>query len=92
MVCCILFVQRKIIKADKIISKFITPDNFLRTKLIEGKIKATKIEIMRNPFDCKEFEISEKDEGYFLFVGRLIKQKGIYTLLKAAEKIAKYFF
>ena len=88
----LLFINKKIVKADKIITKFITPDNFLRNKLIEGGIDPSKIEIMRNPFDKKEYNISEKDEGYFLFVGRFIKQKGIYTLLNAAQKLTNISF
>ena len=60
------------------IDAFVTPDNFLRSKLIEGRIKAEKIVSIKNPFDVNGITISEEDEGYFLFVGRLIRQKGIY--------------
>ena len=88
----ILFIIRKVIKVDKCVNQFITPDNFLRTKLIEGGIAASKIEIIKNPFDCTNFRISEEDDSYFLFVGRFIKQKGIYTLLEAAQKIPQISF
>ena len=83
----ILFINRKIIKADKVINKFITPDNFLKSKLIKGGIEPSRIEIMKNPFDAEKFKISEEDEGYFLFIGRFIKQKGIYTFVKAAKNL-----
>ena len=88
----ILFIKRRIIKTDKAINKFITPDNFLKSKLIEGGIEPSKIEIIKNPFDTENLKVSEEDDGFFLFIGRFIKQKGIYTLLKAAKNLPQISF
>ncbi len=83
----IVFIKRKVLKADKIIDKFITPDKFLRNKLWEGGISKDKIEVLKNPFEHKHFSVSNEDEGYFLFIGRLIRAKGIFTFLEAAKTL-----
>lgn len=83
----IVFLERMVFKVDKMVNVFVTPDNFLRNKLIEGGIDPEKIVSIKNPFDVNGITISEEDEGYFLFVGRIIRQKGMYTFLKAAERL-----
>lgn len=41
--------------------------------------------IMPNYFDTKDFPFKQEKEDYFLFIGRFIKRKGVFTALKATE-------
>ena len=67
---------------------FIAPSNFLKNKFIEYGYPKSKIVFIRNflsPFPeyCKVSEY----KSYVLFFGIIEKWKGIYTLIKAFEKM-----
>lgn len=68
------------------IDTFMVPDNFLGEKLIEGGIPKTKIFKNPNPFFIPESKPNKFHSNYVLFIGRLIKQKGILTLIEAMKK------
>jgi glycosyltransferase involved in cell wall biosynthesis len=70
--------------SDKITS-FMVPDNFLGGKLIAGGIPADKIWRNPNPFFVHEYQSVPRHQGYVLYVGRLVRQKGILTLLNAMD-------
>jgi glycosyltransferase involved in cell wall biosynthesis len=67
------------------ITSFMVPDNFLGSKLSQGGIPEGKIWTNPNPFFVNEYTPNTRHQGYVLFVGRLVRQKGILTLLKAME-------
>ena len=67
------------------IESFMVPDDFLRKKLAQGGIPVEKIWRNPNPFFTDEYEQNASHKGYVLFVGRLIPQKGILTLIRAME-------
>jgi glycosyltransferase involved in cell wall biosynthesis len=62
---------------------FVIPDNFLGTRLIKGGIPADKIKKNVNPFFVDDYLPSYEPGEYILYVGRLVKQKGVFTLIKA---------
>lgn len=68
------------------IDTFMVPDNFLGEKLIEGGIPKNKIFKNPNPFFIPERKSNKFHSNYVLFIGRLIKQKGILTLIEAMKK------
>lgn len=70
------------------INSFMVPDNFLGAKLAEGGIPSVKIWRNPNPFFVENYKATTKHKGYVLFVGRLVKQKGILTLLEAMKRTA----
>jgi len=43
--------------------------------------------VMPNYFDTKDFPFQDKKEDYFLFMGRMIKRKGVFTAIKATKAI-----
>lgn len=45
--------------------------------------------VIPNYFDPEDFEFSEKKDDYFLFIGRLIKRKGILTAYLATKYAGK---
>jgi glycosyltransferase involved in cell wall biosynthesis len=65
------------------LDRFLVPDDFMRRKLIEGGLPATRARVVGNPFDLAGYEPSETEDNIILFIGRLIRQKGILTLVRA---------
>jgi glycosyltransferase involved in cell wall biosynthesis len=43
--------------------------------------------VIPNYFDPKDFEYSDKKGDYYLYIGRMIKRKGVWTAIKATEAI-----
>jgi glycosyltransferase involved in cell wall biosynthesis len=69
----------------KLVTLFVTPDLFLKGKLVEGGIPAERIRVVSNPFDSSAWEPDYSLGSYALFVGRLIRAKGVFTLLEASR-------
>jgi glycosyltransferase involved in cell wall biosynthesis len=66
------------------VTRFVVPDQFLGDKLAAHGIPRARIEAVCNPFPVRDYEPAVCGEGYGLFVGRLIRAKGVLTLLDAA--------
>lgn len=70
------------------IDVFMVPDNFLGTRLIAGGIPASKIRKNVNPFFVEDYQPCYNQGKFILYVGRLIRQKGIITLVNAMSKVS----
>jgi glycosyltransferase involved in cell wall biosynthesis len=71
---------------DKHVNTYIALTEFARRKLIQGGLPGHKIVVKPNfvhPDPCPRVS----DSGYALFVGRLSKEKGIETLLRAWRSV-----
>ena len=65
---------------------YICPSEFYREKLAESKFTQSPIVAMRNPLSLDTvYETCEASEDYVLFFGRLSSEKGVGTLIKAAQ-------
>lgn len=65
------------------VDAFIAPSRFMRES-ISHRIPENKIELLYNGVDLNNIDNSQqKDDGYVLYLGRLVQEKGIETLLKA---------
>jgi glycosyltransferase involved in cell wall biosynthesis len=74
---------------EKCVDIFIAPSQFIRNKFIEFGFPEDKIEFVPNFVDIK-FNIQfNRSKDYFLYSGKLLKVKGIFTLLKAVKGIDK---
>jgi glycosyltransferase involved in cell wall biosynthesis len=82
-----LFLHRFIDTFVRKIDIFMVPDDFLGNKLIMGGIPPSKIRKNINPFFVEDYHPCFKQGKFFLYVGRLVKQKGIFTLVKAMSKV-----
>jgi glycosyltransferase involved in cell wall biosynthesis len=69
------------------IAYFVTPDRFLKSKLAGAGFPEERIRVISNPFDATEYVPDFEEGQYALFVGRLIRPKGIFTLLDAAQQV-----
>jgi len=72
---------------SKGIDKIITPSEFYKQKLGEDGISFGKIEALHNFIDLDAYNVKTEDEGYALYYGRIIKEKGILNLIKAFKNI-----
>lgn len=69
------------------IDYIITPSEFYRKKLIEDGINHRKIETIHNFVKMNEYNIEKEDGDYVLYFGRISKEKGIFDLIEATQKI-----
>lgn len=72
---------------SKQIDKIITPSEFYKTKLVEDGISPEKIVALHNFIDIDDYNVKIEDEGYALYFGRIIKEKGVLNLIKAFKNI-----
>ncbi len=68
------------------IDRYVVPDRFFRKKLVEAGYESSKFRRVANPFDVSEFSPEPSNDGSLLFVGRLVREKGVLTLLEAARR------
>lgn len=87
----ILWLHRKLHTFAHKINVFMVPDQFLGNKLIEGGIPSEKIRVNPNPFFVSDYIPTYQHQGYLLYVGRLIRQKGVLTLVRAMALLKSDF-
>ncbi|MCQ2194722.1 MAG: glycosyltransferase family 4 protein [Paludibacteraceae bacterium] len=69
---------------DKI-DAFVVPSSFTLSKLEQYGIKPSKLNHIPTFFNMKEADPQVEYKPFALFVGRIEKQKGLFTLIKAFE-------
>lgn len=67
------------------VSRFISPSEFLLKKHLEAGFPEKKLIHIPNFIKVSEFEPVYSNRGYILYVGRLSKEKGVITMLKAVK-------
>ncbi len=68
----------------KKVDQYITPANFIRTRLIDSSLKLPEgmISVKRNFINDPGHTDEQSRESYYLFIGRLSVEKGVDLLLK----------
>lgn len=83
----------KLTNYDKHINKFITPSQALRNLMIKNNkdIDENKIITINNFLSNEEINTipNYSNNGYFLYIGRLSKEKGVHYLLEAMSTLQK---
>jgi glycosyltransferase involved in cell wall biosynthesis len=64
------------------VDRFIAPSRFMRDAVVR-RFGEDKVVHIPNGIDVSRIDPSDEDEGYVLFLGRLSKEKGVETLLRA---------
>jgi len=74
---------------QKNIDHFIPPSEFVRQRMIESGFEADKITTIPHFIDLSGVEPKkeEDDEGYVLFVGRFVEEKGAEVLIRAMSEL-----
>lgn len=82
------FIRDYLFSYEKYIDKFIMVSNFINKKHLEYKPSLRNKTIhLYNFLDIQEYKINTQQEmTNFLYIGRLSKEKGIFTLIKAFKK------
>lgn len=76
-----------IMKVHRRIDSFVVPSEFTQGKLCEYGIPVKKLNHIPTFFNLKEINPKVEYNPFVLFVGRIEKQKGLMTLIKAFEKL-----
>lgn len=79
----------KTLKLYNDIAVFHAPSDFMATKLIKGGLSKKKVVKLFYAINLDDFPFSAEYSDYFIYIGRLSKEKGILTLLKSMRKILK---
>ncbi|KKR20262.1 MAG: group 1 glycosyl transferase [Parcubacteria group bacterium GW2011_GWE2_39_37] len=83
-----MYFHHKILRIyEKNIIQFIAPSEFVKNKAIEWGIPAEKISLLPYFIKLDEFTPDFTVGNYWLYFGRLEKEKGIYTLLEAINMV-----
>lgn len=80
-------VVHRIMKIYDLVDVFITPSEFLRTKLIEYGLDKDKIVCLNNFIDANRDIQEGNNEDYFLYAGRISQEKNLISLIDAALKV-----
>ena len=76
-------IQRWLGSYEKV-DRFLAPSRFMRDSALH-RFRSEQVVLLYNGVDTAEIEVSTRDEGYVLYLGRLSREKGVETLLRAHE-------
>ncbi len=81
-------------KSYDAIDRIVTPSAFYRDKFIEFGVKSDRVTHIPNFLDREVPSVNHSEDSlqYFLYFGRLSREKGILTLIKAIEKTDKKLY
>jgi glycosyltransferase involved in cell wall biosynthesis len=69
------------------IARFVSPSRFLRDKLVSFGFDERRIRVVPNGLDATTFARAERPGAGFLYAGRLSREKGVHTLLRAVGSV-----
>jgi glycosyltransferase involved in cell wall biosynthesis len=76
-------IQRWLGSYEKV-DRFLAPSEFMRDSALH-RFRSEQVVLLYNGIDTAEIEVSTRDDGYVLYLGRLSGEKGVETLLRAHE-------
>ena len=76
-------------KLERYTDVFICPSEFMKSQMLAGGFSENKLTVLPNFVTIKENNptILKKREDYYCYIGRISKEKGIETLLQAAQQL-----
>lgn len=72
-----------------VVTHWIAVSDFMRDKFIEAGIKPSRITTLRHCWFLDEKSKASQDGGYYLFLGRLVPEKGIGVILDVWAELEK---
>ncbi len=82
-----MYLHRVVLKSYDAVGLFICPSRFLMKKMIEFGIDEKRLTHLPYFIPVEDYEPRPKREGYYVFAGRLSREKGLRTLLEAASMV-----
>jgi glycosyltransferase involved in cell wall biosynthesis len=83
----IIALHRRLGTFARYIDAFMVPDHFLAQKLVEGGLPAAKMHRNANPIFLPDRPGPASHAGYVLYVGRLVRPKGVLTAIAAMKHV-----
>ncbi len=77
----------RILKIYNKVDAFITPSLKMREEMLKHGFPSNKIIPLNSFINLKEYQPSYKNKGYILYFGRLSREKGLLTLIKAFSNL-----
>ncbi len=77
----------RLLRVYDMVDLFIAPSRFYRSKMIEFGFAEDKVVHLDYTIDVDAVAPVYENKGYALCMGRLAPEKGLFTLLEAAEKV-----
>jgi len=78
---------RRLFHTYDIITRFIAVSRFVRDKYISLGIPEKKISVLCNFIDFDKIPLRQPhNDGYFIYIGRLSQEKGVWTLVRSFAK------
>ncbi|MDP3970222.1 MAG: glycosyltransferase [bacterium] len=72
---------------EKNVDCFISPSQFLKDKVSEWGIKVKRMEVLPNFVNVSKIIPQYNNDGYFLYMGGLYKEKGVDLIIDIIDKI-----
>ncbi len=83
---CLEAYLHKVTRIYDIIDLYISPSNFCKEKLSSFGVNGRRIRVLPNFLELED-KPPTSSRGYMLYCGRLLKEKGLLTLLKAVRAV-----
>jgi glycosyltransferase involved in cell wall biosynthesis len=75
-------------KLEKYTDVFICPSEFMKSEMLAGGFREGNLKVLANFVPISKNDSTNcKRENYYCYVGRLSKEKGVETLLQAAQQL-----
>jgi glycosyltransferase involved in cell wall biosynthesis len=82
-----MYLHKMILRSYGIISCYIAPSKFLAAKVLDWQLPKNKIKQSYYCLDLAKFKPAEAVGDGLVYVGRLVEEKGILTLLEAMKQM-----
>jgi glycosyltransferase involved in cell wall biosynthesis len=79
----------RFLKSYEKIDFLLAPSEFMRNKFIEFGYDKSKIKVLRNVLNLKDYQPEFNKEKFFLYSGRLAEEKGLMNLIEAFRVLKK---
>jgi len=83
---CEAYFNRRLFDVMRCIDRVITPSRFMRDKFVEHGLPPDRIVHHVNTLDLEAYAPRFGGDGYALYLGRLAREKGVATLLRAIRR------
>jgi glycosyltransferase involved in cell wall biosynthesis len=70
-----------------LVDVIITPSRFVKSKLLQYEFRPEKVVHVPNFVDSTKYQACYDNNGYFLYLGRLVEEKGLRTLLTTMKNL-----
>ncbi len=83
-----MWLHHKLLKVyENNVDLYIAPSHFMKQKMVEWGVPAEKITVLYHFIDARKFKPDWRPGDYWLYFGRLDKEKGVDKLLQAMVKV-----